>query len=207
SYTLTGITILPSGLAIVVADNGHIYRKAPDAEHWELSQSSYYQHLFGVVATGTEDGVLAYGADGTIWLSEDGGVSWELQKSVSTTSYHAGIRTADGSLVLAGDSGVIVRRHPGQNMFYLEPGHPVGAVLGLAERPDGTVRLAGRQGLGHPAGHGHEFVGDELEMTGFWRPLQLLFLPGPHHLLAHFARGPGDPMAPPQPQWIHLTAT
>src|SRR5690606_5866502 len=85
SYTLTGITILPSGLAIMVADNGHIYRKAPDAEHWELSQSSYNQHLFRVGATGTEDGALAYGAEGTILLSADGGVSWEQQTPLSTT--------------------------------------------------------------------------------------------------------------------------
>src|SRR5690606_30754474 len=155
-------------------DNGHIYRKAPDAEHWELSQSSYYQHLFGVVATGTEDGVLAYGADGTILLSEDGGVYWEQQKSVSTTAYHAGIHAADGSLVLGGDSGVIVRRYPGQNMFYLAPGHPVGAVLGLAERPDGSLLLAGLQVLGRRAGKSYQFVGDELAMTGYLRTLQLM---------------------------------
>lgn len=207
SYTLTGITTLPSGLAIVVADNGHIYRKAPDAEHWELSQSSYYQHLFGVVATGTEDGVLAYGADGTILLSEDGGVSWEQQKSVSTTAYHAGIRTADGSLVLGGDSGVIVRRHPGQNMFYLEPGHPVGAVLGLAETSDGALLLAGHQGLGRPAGNGYQFVGDELGMTGYLRTLQLMLLPETQHLLAHFASRPRDPTRNPGPRWVQLTAT
>src|SRR5690606_33043876 len=39
------------------------------------------------------------------------------------------------------------------------------------------------------------------------RTLQLMLLPETQHLLAHFASRPRDPMAPPQPQWIHLTAT
>src|SRR5690606_42132298 len=72
---------------------------------------------------------------------------------------------------------------------------------------DGALLPAGRQGWGRAAGNGCQCVGAALGMTGYLRTLQLRLLPEAQHLLAHFASRPRDPRAPPQPQWIHLTAT
>src|SRR5690606_23583922 len=76
---------------------------------------------------------------------------------------------------------------PGLNGFYLEETLPQDTVVDLTETPNGTLLLAGAQGLGRFADSEYQFVGDDEGLTGHWRTRELQQLPETRFLLAHTA--------------------
>lgn len=182
---LNAVIALPSGRTIVVSDRGDIYFKTPKSKHWKEADTPFFSALNGALSTGIGDGVIVYGADGTVLHSGDGGESWSRLKAASKVHYYSGLRAADGSIVLGGEHGILVRRTPDQQMFYLEENHPTGAVLSMVESTAGNLIIAGIQGLGRLADDRYRFVDDHLGLTGQLRTRQLLAQRETQELLMH----------------------
>jgi hypothetical protein len=66
-------------------------------------------NLFGVDAAGRND-VLVVGEQGSIIHSKDGGVTWEIQPSITSTSLFSIAYRGGSNVWVAGRGGAILRR-------------------------------------------------------------------------------------------------
>lgn len=161
---LNGVAILESGQQLIVTNQGVIlYREGWSAD-WAVSFKRGRQ-LRGVIGLGGSE-ALAYGLEGTVLHSQDGGNSWESLESISTAGYFAGELMSDGSVVLVGSEGIVARRLAGEERVYPEIDLPLGALTGVVEGDSGRLLLTGIQGVGYQQDKRYWFHGIENGTTG-----------------------------------------
>jgi photosystem II stability/assembly factor-like uncharacterized protein len=148
---LNGITRTPSGVLFVVGERGAAYRSADQGQTWERLRLPYDGSMFGVLALG-EAHLLAYGLRGNVQESTDLGETWSQPETGTELSLQGGAIGADGSVLLVGSNGVLLRRPAGQREFEqrtfrttLDETPVLAAVMPLAAR---EMVVAGEKGLG-----------------------------------------------------------
>lgn len=171
---LNAVAVTPAGRALVVSSEGNVYRQGEDGDDWEALGQVTYRSLNGILVLSGGDKWLVYGEGGEIYESADAGAGWEQVESVSKAPYFAGRVLTDGSVVLGGGSGVVVKRTPSGEQFHLDSAQAHGTILAVHERADGNLVVAGEQGLGWSDGMDYRFVGNEYGATGRMRVQQRL---------------------------------
>lgn len=147
---LNGITRTPSGVLFVVGERGAAYRSNDSGQSWERLRLPYDGSMFGVLALG-EAHLLAYGLRGNVQESTDLGVTWSQPDTGTELSLQGGAIGADGSVLLVGSNGVLLRRPAGQRDFEqrtftnaLNETPVLSAVMPLAAR---EMVVAGEKGV------------------------------------------------------------
>lgn len=171
---LNAVAVTPAGRALLVSSEGNVYRQGDDGDDWEALGQVSYRSLNGILMLSDGDKWLVYGEGGEIYESADAGANWQQVESVSRAPYFAGRVLTDGSVVLGGGSGVVVKRTPSGEQFHLDSAQAHGAILAVHERADGNLVIAGEQGLGWSDGMDYRFEGDEYGATGRMRVQQRL---------------------------------
>ena len=161
---LNGVAILESGHQLIVTDGSDILSRSEWGDDWQVFREGY-KPLLGVIGLGGSE-ALAFGAEGTVMQSPDGGVSWNSIKSASKVGYFGGRLLSDGSVILVGSEGIVARRAAGGEMFYPELDLPLGALTGVAEGENNRLLLAGIQGVGYGQDNQYWFHGVENGATG-----------------------------------------
>ncbi len=137
--------ILPTENAVfIVGEEGDIYRSTDGGKSFAALAKASPGTLFGAAqaANGT---IVVFGLRGNAYRSSDAGNSWQ-KIELPTSGLNAGIRLADGSLVLVDDWGEILRSTDGGLSFKsAAPAQPMG-LLGVVEAADGSLALAGTAG-------------------------------------------------------------
>lgn len=182
SASLYAVAALGEKSAMVVGERGRILRYQED-EGWQDIYSPAYGALHGILPLAESGGVLVFGENGGVYQSDDLGENWRQLATVSRANYHAGAQLEDGSVLLAGSSGVLVRRQPGGQRFYLETGHPAGALLAVRQVKDQALVVAGEQGLGRSSAQGFRFGTEPHRASGRFVIKQLLDHPDSKRLL------------------------
>lgn len=161
---LNGAAILEGGQQLIVANQGIILSREGWRTDWVVSFKRGRQ-LRGVIGLG-EGEALAYGLEGTVLQSLDGGNNWEGVESISTAGYFSGQLISDGSVVLVGSEGIVARRLAGGERVYPEMDLPLGALTGVVEGDSGRLLLTGIQGVGYQQDKRYWFHGIENGVTG-----------------------------------------
>jgi len=150
AFHLNQIMAGPYGTLYIAGESGYVYRSLDGGASWDSLQPGYEGSFYGMVIVpgeGEEYELLAYGLRGNLFSSMDRGESWSELDSGTTITLTTGMALPDGSVVLAGQAGLILRRAAGQDAF-VAAGNPDRRVIsGIAQQTDGHLLLVGLGGV------------------------------------------------------------
>ncbi|THF55173.1 WD40/YVTN/BNR-like repeat-containing protein [Pseudothauera rhizosphaerae] len=142
--------IQADGDALLIAgEQGVLFRSADGGESFEKISTPYGGTFFGALAL-DGGGLLAYGLRGNAWRGEEGGESGAAWTQVAIdlpVTLTGAQRLEDGSIVLADESGRLLRSTDGARSFAPLPAAAATGLSGLAQAADGALIVAGARGL------------------------------------------------------------
>lgn len=151
-YHLNSIAAIKESGLFIVGEQGAMFRSADWGQHWERLQGPYEGSLFGVMSNGVPAGVLAYGLRGHLFRSSDFGSHWERiplkgANGPLEASIAGGSVLADGSLVLVGNAGTVLRSSDSGRSFSVFNRSDRLALSSACGNGDGQLILAGQNGV------------------------------------------------------------
>lgn len=162
SYHLNSIITTTDDQLYIVGENGTGFHSADLGQTWSVMTLPYSGSLFGIVAspvnaeTSSYDEsklmknktqLVAFGLQGNIMVSLDGGGHWQHTKLLSNTSLLGGCFTEQGKVFLVGHGGIIVS-FDAENLTSLQiKKHPSGAALSSILVQGNSLILAGQFGI------------------------------------------------------------
>ncbi|NWC12396.1 hypothetical protein CCU68_28040 [Pseudomonas gingeri NCPPB 3146 = LMG 5327] len=113
-YHLNAIAAVKDSGLFVVGEQGSMFRSGDWGQTWERLDGPYQGSLFGVIGTAQPATLLAYGLRGNLYRSSDFGTSWEpvelkAARGALEFGLSGGSLQADGSLVIVGNGGSVIR--------------------------------------------------------------------------------------------------
>lgn len=155
-WHLNALLDLGNGRLVIAGEAGFSYVSEDSGENWAVIEMPYPGSMFGIAASDGEC-ILVYGLRGHMQESCDFGVSWAEFESGTEASL-SGAAVIDGGVLVAGNSGVILRRE-GRGPFealYHSSGVDFSAVIRTS---DGGFLLVGEEGVHHfPENHSRDGV-------------------------------------------------
>ncbi|EKT4524926.1 hypothetical protein QEM13_004259 [Pseudomonas putida] len=147
----------------IVGEQGSMFRSSDNGQSWSVVQSPYEGSLFGVIGTTQARTLLTYGLRGNLLRSTDFGDTWQpIPLKSARGPFEFGLASAtlleDGSLVLVGNSGSVLRsQDDGQSFSVYNRADRIAlsAATGLA---DGGLLLVGQGGVHLATAQGAEEV-------------------------------------------------
>ena len=166
AFHLNQIVTTPDGTLFIAGEYGFVYRSADGGENWETLEPGYEGSFYGIVvaplgAQGYE--LLAYGLRGNLFRSIDGGETWESLDSGTTVTLMGGTRLEDGTVLLGGSGGVIMKRAPGSQKFEPAKNSDRQVIAAMSQMNDGNVLVAGLGGVRKIDSMGMALSGDSNE--------------------------------------------
>lgn len=149
---LNAIAVIKHAGLFIVGEQGSLFRSADGGQHWETMHSSYGGSLFGVVATAQASTLLVYGLRGNLLRSTDFGETWQ---AVPLPGPQGPLRfglagaslLADGSLVVVGNGGTVLRSRDDGQTFTLFNRPDRLALSAVTAADAGHLVLAGQGGV------------------------------------------------------------
>ncbi|SCK32488.1 Uncharacterized protein VAR608DRAFT_2836 [Variovorax sp. HW608] len=129
----------------IAGEKGNVWRFDRESKRWVSLPTGYSGTLFGLVVDGPK--VVAFGMRGSAFLSENGGKSWTAVATQRAAGITAGLRLANGDIVLADQSGGLVRSRDGGRTFTSFGGDTHIPVFGLTQVEGGRVFSVGVLGV------------------------------------------------------------
>ena len=151
-YHLNGIAQVTDAGLFIVGEAGSMFRSADDGQTWEKLQGPYQGSLFGAIGTGQPGTLLVYGLRGNLYRSTDFGDSWspiELKAARGPLEFGLSNATllADGSLVLVGNGGSVMRSTDDGLSFQVYNRPDRISLSGVAADAKGNLILVGQGGV------------------------------------------------------------
>jgi len=162
SYHLNSVITTADDQLYMVGENGTGFHSTDLGQTWSVMTLPYSGSLFGILAspvktktsstgninsTKNKTQLVAFGLQGNIMVSLDGGGQWQHKKLPSNTSLLGGNFSKQGKVFLVGHGGVIVSFDP-ENLAALEiKKHPSGAALSSILVKEHSLILAGQFGI------------------------------------------------------------
>jgi photosystem II stability/assembly factor-like uncharacterized protein len=135
----------------IAGEKGNVWRLDRQSKRWISLPTGYSGTLFGLVVDGPK--VLAFGMRGSAFLSENGGKSWAVVATRRVAGMTAGLRLANGDIVLADQTGGLVRSRDGGRTFTPFGGDTHIPVFGLTQVEGGQVFSVGTLGVTAQVSH------------------------------------------------------
>ncbi len=151
-FHLNAIGAVKDGGLFIVGEQGCLFRSRDGGQTWEKVQGPYEGSLFGLLPTGEPQTLLVYGLRGNLFRSTDFGDTWAnvpLQGPRGPLEFalSGATRLDDGSLVLVGNSGTVLRSHDDGKTFSLFNRPDRLSLSAVAAGANGTLILAGQGGV------------------------------------------------------------
>jgi len=129
----------------IAGEKGSVWRLDRRSQRWVSLPTGYAGTLFGLVVDGPK--VVAFGMRGSAFLSENGGKNWAAVATQRGAGMTAGLRLANGDIVLGDQTGGFVRSRDGGRTFT-----PFGKdtripVFGLTQAEGGQLFSVGVLGV------------------------------------------------------------
>lgn len=131
---------------LIAGEQGVLFRSQDGGTSFTAIPTPYTGTYFGVLALDA-DTLLAFGLRGNVWRSHDSGQSWAQVSIDQEITISAGRLLSDGSVVLADESGRVLRSTDGARNFVALPDHPGSGLTGMVETADGDLVFSGARGL------------------------------------------------------------
>jgi photosystem II stability/assembly factor-like uncharacterized protein len=151
-YHLNGITQVADSGLFVVGEAGAMFRSADDGQTWEKLEGPYQGSLFGAIGTGQPGTLLVYGLRGNLFRSTDFGDSWSpIGLKAARGPLEFGLSNAtrleDGSLVLVGNGGSVMRSTDDGQTFQVYNRPDRISLSGVTADAKGNLILVGQGGV------------------------------------------------------------
>lgn len=131
---------------LIAGEQGALFRSTDGGTQFAALQTPYAGTFFGAVLVDHER-LLAFGLRGNAWLTEDAGLTWTQVPIDQEITLTTGARLPDGSVVLADESGRLLRSTDGARSFRALPLPAATGLTGFALAADGALVVAGARGL------------------------------------------------------------
>lgn len=136
----------------IVGEQGSMFRSSDDGQTWSKVQGPYEGSLFGVIGTAQAHTLLAFGLRGNLFRSTDFGDTWQpIELTAERGPLEFGLASAtlleDGSLVLVGNGGSVMRSHDGGQTFSVRNRSDRIALAGVSGLRGGGLLLVGQGGV------------------------------------------------------------
>ncbi|WP_228533141.1 WD40/YVTN/BNR-like repeat-containing protein [Pseudomonas sp. UFMG81] len=149
---LNAITQVKDAGLFIVGEQGSMFRSSDNGQSWSKVEGPYEGSLFGVIGTAQANTLLAYGLRGNLFRSTDFGDTWqpiELQAERGPLEFGLASATLleDGSVVLVGNGGSVLRSHDGGQTFSVRNRADRIALAGVSGLSGGGLLLVGQGGV------------------------------------------------------------
>lgn len=152
-YHLNAIVAVKDAGLFVVGELGGMFRSADWGQTWEALQGPYEGSLFGALGTSEPGSLLVYGLRGHLFRSTDFGDSWQ-QIELNTPNNGPlefgladGNRLADGSIVVVGHGGTVLKSSDDGRSFGLLNRADRLSLAGVTALDNGNLILVGQGGV------------------------------------------------------------
>jgi photosystem II stability/assembly factor-like uncharacterized protein len=128
---LNRLSRLPDDSVVIAAEAGKVFRTHDGGRSWQLHDTGYPGHLYGVLPGGAPGVLIAYGFAGHILRSDDDGQHWQDLPTLTRTSLIGGLRLDSGRLLLVDRTRrILASDDTGKTWQPLptEPGRPLGGI-------------------------------------------------------------------------------
>lgn len=134
----------------IAGEAGTLLRSDDAGKTWQPLSSPYKGSFFGILPL-SDNGLLTFGLRGNVFRSDDAGATWNAVESGTQAALMGGLvsTTTDGTVVLAGQGGVILVSRDQGKSFSLRThasGKAMAAVL-PAEKGKDDLLLFGESGV------------------------------------------------------------
>ncbi|MBD8496079.1 hypothetical protein IFR09_20360 [Pseudomonas syringae] len=151
-YHLNAIAAVAEAGLFIVGEAGGLYRSADLGQTWEKLPSPYQGSLFGVIGTASPRTLLIYGLRGNLLRSSDFGDTWQriglnAGRGPLEASLAGATLLADGSLVLVGNNGSVLRSQDDGQSFTVYNRPDRIALAGVTGTAGGELILVGQGGV------------------------------------------------------------
>lgn len=146
--TLTSVVFADGQLGLAVGHDATILRSADGGSSWQevFRDPGQLRPLLRVMFADKQR-AIAIGAYGAFFESMDGGVTWaERQISAEDRHFNVLTRLADGTLLLAGEAGTLLRSGDGGTQWEKLVSPYTGSFFGLQPLAQGGVLAFGMRG-------------------------------------------------------------
>jgi photosystem II stability/assembly factor-like uncharacterized protein len=131
---------------LIAAERGYGYRSDDAGQNWEAFRFPYAGSMFGLLQLG-DGSILAFGLRGHVQYSTDFGESWEILDSGLQSSLKGGSLDPQGRPLMVGAGAARLHFHPASRGFQLEEDRLGSTYAAVIFTDDGTMILAGEDGL------------------------------------------------------------
>jgi len=152
------IAMTAAGSLVIAGEGGKVYRSRDGGVSWQTLDSGYKGQLYGVLAPAVRNGeesLLAFGFGGHVLLGSGDGSNWQELPGVTKKNLVGGAQLADGSTLLAGQDGSLLRCDAGAHDCTILQQGTGKEIAGMALLKDGEQ--AAISGIGGvylvPTGH------------------------------------------------------
>ncbi len=155
-WHLFNITVSADGVLYIGSEQGLIFKSADRGETFVPIQTDHVGSFPGVIARKGEDGydrVIAFGPGGVVWVSSDSAETWTKLESESLAGLLGGAWLPDGSAVVVGHEGMLLRIDSMLEVVSSHPnksGLPFSAVLPVSEKRLVLVGFGGPKAVAIP---------------------------------------------------------
>ena len=118
-YHLNTLDQLEGGAIIIAGEAGTLFVSYDEGDQWETLYGPYQGSFFGIQPTGKKDEALLYGLKGHVFKTQNAGQNWKRINVDAETSLTSSALSKNGSIVIAGLSGVVMISHDQGNSFEL----------------------------------------------------------------------------------------
>ncbi|MDF2488444.1 MAG: hypothetical protein K0S77_1066 [Pseudomonas sp.] len=160
---LNAIAAVKDAGLFIVGEQGSMFRSSDNGQTWSRVTGPYAGSLFGVIGTTQPRTLLAFGLRGNLLRSTDFGDSWQpIELKAARGQLEFGLASAtlldDGSLVLVGNGGSVLRSHDDGQTFSVFNRADRIALAGVSGLADGGLLLVGQGGVHIASARGAEEV-------------------------------------------------
>jgi photosystem II stability/assembly factor-like uncharacterized protein len=148
NFHLNSVISTTNGQLYIVGENGMGFHSDNQGETWSTMAMPYNGSLFGIIANPEiPEQLVAFGLQGNLMVSLDGGENWQHKKLQTSASLLGGDFSKQGQAYLVGHGGLIVDFSPESLQTLRINKHPSGAALSSVLVQENSLVLAGQFGI------------------------------------------------------------
>lgn len=148
NFHLNAVITTSNDKLYIVGENGLGFYSENLGKTWTSMTLPYPGSLFGIIANpATPAQLVAFGLQGNLMTSLDGGVHWQHKKLPTSASLLGGNFSKKGIAYLVGHGGLIVNFKPNNLATLRIEKHPSGAALASVLVKENSLILAGQFGI------------------------------------------------------------
>ncbi len=146
-WHLNAIEANGDGVVYIAGEKGILFRSDDGGDNWITLTSPYGGSYFGAMTGAGNDDIYVFGLQGNSFKSSDRGATWVRSKSKNTNGLMDGVVIGSKSVVMVGNSGVILTSKDGGLNFSMQITPSRESILAIERLANGKLILVGQGGV------------------------------------------------------------